>query len=340
MAVTQRDVAARAGVTKIVVSHVLHNRASTVRVSEATAERVRQAAEELGYKCNVWARNFRKQQTNTIGVLHGVGFSRPRFDSGSRYFAALMDGIIDGAFEHGYSVTLCPQLLGEKPLEAISDGRFDGLVWYSNSPSDVSRKILSDADVPLVVIHTPVKELDDLHPCVLCDNDHGIGLAVEHLVMLGHKDIAYALDVHPINSEAMERRDAFIKHMARFGLPRTQNDVLALQFASNGVGEYLKSPRHTAIIAYHDGLAAEFIARAPEYGLIVPRDLSIVGFDSTAFCRELRPALTSIYQPLTAMGRKAIDLLVPVIRGEAGRMEESILPCRLDIRESTAPPSR
>jgi len=128
MPVTMKDVAARAGVTPTVVSHVLHNRAATVRVSEATAVRVRQAAKDLGYRLNIVARNFRAGQTFMIGVLHGVGFDRSRLGDHSRYLASLFDGIIDGAFEHGYAVTLCPKLLGNHPEDAMADGRFDGLI--------------------------------------------------------------------------------------------------------------------------------------------------------------------------------------------------------------------
>src|SRR5258708_1933147 len=136
MPVTLRDVASKAGVSPVVVSRVLQNKAKAIRVSEATAERVREAALELGYRCNVFARNFRAQQTFTLGVLHGTGFARPRFDSGSRYFGALVDGLIDGAFRQGYSVTFCPKLLSQTPEDAMCDGRFDGLIWYSSVSSD------------------------------------------------------------------------------------------------------------------------------------------------------------------------------------------------------------
>ncbi len=251
-----------------------------------------------------------------------------------------MDGIVDGVFDHGYSLTLCPQLLGERPLDAISDGRFDGLVWYSSQPTAMSRKILADSDVPLVVIHSRLQDVDDLHPCVICDNEQGIGLAVEHLVELGHREIGFAIEVNPTTTEELERQRAFFKHMERVGYPRTDRDLIEVQPNGDGISDYLRAPRHTAIIAYHDGLAGLFLLQAPEHGLTIPQDLSIVGFDSTSFCREMRPSLTSVHQPLQEMGKKAIELLIPLINGEADRIEEAVLPCRLDIRESTATPKR
>ena len=80
MPVTLKDGAARAGVSPTVVSHVLHKKANSIRVSDATAVRVKQAATDLGYRLNVMGRNFRERQTMMIGVLHGIGFPRPIFD--------------------------------------------------------------------------------------------------------------------------------------------------------------------------------------------------------------------------------------------------------------------
>jgi LacI family transcriptional regulator len=335
MAVTVREVAARAGVSRVVVSHVLHNKASTIRVSEATAERVRLAAAELGYRVNVWARNFRKQQTRTIGILHGVGFGRPRFDAGSRYFSALMDGIVEGAFKHGYSITLCPQLLSQSPEDAMSDGRFDGLVWYSNVPSEENRRMLLDCSVPLVVVH-PQDLKDKPIPSVMCDNNQGIGLALDHLVGLGHKRVGFATELRHETTETLIRLRSFHAQMAARGLKSSEEDVIELRTAPSVVERYLASKMpHSALVCTSDAVASQFILRAPEHGVNIPQDLSIVGFDSTSFCDELRPGLTSVSQPLFCMGERAIDQLVRVINDDWSGPLEVVFPCGLDIRGST-----
>jgi len=337
MSVTLRDVAARAGVSPVVVSRVLHNKAQSIRVSEATAERVRLAATELGYRCNVAARNFRAQQTMTIGILHGSGFARPKLNEGSRYFACLMDGLIEGAFRSGYSLTLCPQLLSETPEHAMSDGRFDGLVWYSSVSSDANLGALSRCDVPLVLIHARTAQFGNRHPAVLCDNEQGIRLAVEHLVGLGHRRIAFAMDVSPLNLESLDRLAVFRRHCALHGIETTDGDVLEVGWDRREVDNYFRAGmHHTALIAHNDGLAAEFLNRAHAFEIDVPGQLSIIGFDSTSFCEELRPRLTSISQPLREMGECAIDLLVRSLQGDAGELVDHIFPCGLDIRGSTA----
>jgi LacI family transcriptional regulator len=327
-----REVAAKAGVTPTVVSRVLHNKATSIRVSEATAERVRQAAKDLGYRVNVMARNFRERQTMMIGVLHGVGFARNEFNGRSRYFAALMDGIVEGAFDHGYSVTLCPKLLGSTPEDAMADGRFDGLVWYSTQPSEENHRLIDGCTVPLVLIHTPAQVFEERFPSVACNNDQGIGLAVDHLVGLGHRRIAFA---HDFFGEMSFRLEAFHGHMARHGLPVQASDVIESR-APEDVAKYLSAgPRHTAIVGAHDGIAADFIEIAPKFDVRIPEDLSIVGFDSTSYCNELRPSLTSVFQPLAIMGRCAAEMLVKRINGETIHHSQVIFPCDLDVRGST-----
>lgn len=336
MPVTLKDVALLANVTPPVVSRVLHNKSTSVRVSAATAERVRQAAEQLGYRVNVMARNFRARQTKTIGVLNGQGLERPVFAKGPRYFATLMDGIVEGAFRHGFSVTLCPQLLGEHPEEGISDGRFDGLIWYSIESSPETIEVLQRCSVPLVIVHAHAPAFIDLYPTVICNNRQGVGLAIDHLIELGHQKIGFAIEGDAMNVESMERLEGYKLHMARHGLQVLEEDVIDVYRDRKRLHSYLAGePLHTAVIVHADGLASEFILTAPEYGVRIPDDLSIVGFDSTGFCDELRPSLTSISQPLFDIGWRAAEQLMRCIGGEACDPLELVLPCGLDVRGST-----
>jgi LacI family transcriptional regulator len=337
MSVTLKDVAKLAQVSPIVVSRVLHNKANGVRVSDATAERVRQAAVDLNYKVNIWARNFRAQQTLMIGVLNGMGLDRPRFNDGPRYFATLMDGIVEGAFRHAYSVALCPQLLGVDPSEAVTDGRFDGLVWYSITPTDANRATLAACRVPVVIVHARSSHYGGKHPTLICDNFQGIGLAVDHLYELGHRKIGFAIEGDAMNVESDARLGAFKSHMARLGLPLSNSDIIDVHKDRQALRDYLAAkPRHTAVIVHADGLAADFIRTAPKFGVSVPGDLSVIGFDSTEFCEELRPTLTSVSQPLFDMGARAVDLLMQAISNPLTEPLELVLPCGLDVRESTA----
>ncbi|RYG28510.1 LacI family transcriptional regulator, partial [bacterium] len=123
MPVTIRDVARAAGVSAMSVSKVLHGRGSNVRVSEETASHIRKTAEELHYRPNALARSFRQGRTHSIGMVWDTA---PDLSGEVRYFSDMLDSIVKAAFAKGYSVTLCPTLVGDGANEAQADGRFDG----------------------------------------------------------------------------------------------------------------------------------------------------------------------------------------------------------------------
>ena len=334
LAVTLRDVAAKARVSPIVVSRVLHNKALSINVTEATAERVRVAAKELGYRRNISAINFRAKQTMAIGVFHGAGRPTPSFEGGSNYFGALMDGFVAGAFANDYAVTLCPKLLGHAPDDALSDGRFDGLVLYSTDSTEANAQMLQRCTVPLVLVHTKASEFGCSVPSIVCDNYQGIALAIDHLVGLGHRKIAFAQDPWLLSTEIRDRHNAFLALSEERGLPVGPPDIVTVDADGENFTE-LFSGSYTAVIACHDALAGRILAAATERNVAVPDDLSLVGFDSTSYCNELRPALTSVSQPLQQMGARAIELLVAFIRGEIQGPAELTYPCGLDIRGTT-----
>lgn len=333
MAVTLRDVAALAKVSPVVVSRVLHNKALAINVTEATAERVRVAALELGYRRNVSAVSFRTKQTMTIGVLHGAGMVMPRFEGGSKYFSALMDGFVAGAFANDYSVTLCPKLLGPSPDDAMSDGRFDGLVLYSTDLTEENLWSLQRCSVPLVLVHSKSSEFGGKVPSVVCDNFQGIGLAMDHLIDLGHSRIAFAQDPWLLSTEIRDRRAAYLSIAEKSGLPVGIEDVITIE-SDEMLVDLVKGP-YTAIIAWNETLAGRILTTAGEVGIGVPGDLSVVGFDSTSYCDVLRPALTSVSQPLFQIGVRAIELLVAYMRGEISGLVELTYPCGFDVRGST-----
>jgi DNA-binding LacI/PurR family transcriptional regulator len=321
---------------------VLNNRESTVRVSPETAERIRQTAQQLGYRVNVLARNFRDRHTRTIGVLNGRGMARPTFAKGPRYFATLMDGIVEGAFRRDYSVTLCPKLLGENPEMGV-DGRFDGLVWYSVSPTDENREVLSRFSIPIVIVHAHASDFGYRYPAIIANNRHGLGLAVEHLFELGHRRIGFVIEGDALNVESLERLEAFKHHLSEHGLTFDKDrDLIDVHANREEMHRYLSATElpHTAVIVHADGLASEFVVAAQKHRWKLPDELSVVGFDSTDFCNETSPALTSISQPLFDIGGLAVERLLKLIDGQTCDPLELTLPCGLDIRGSTTIPHR
>ena len=335
MAVTMRDVAAKAGVTPTVVSRVLHNKAASVRVSKATAERVRCIAKEMNYRVNVTARNFRDQQTMMIGILHGVGFDRQSLSLGSRYFGCLVDGIIERAFHYGYSVTFCPALMGNDPEQAVSDGRFDGLIWYSTDLTEANTQLITNCRSPLVVIHASESDFEGKISSIICDNFDGLNQAVDHLQSLGHERIGFVLEKKDSFSEAKVRAGIFEQVMKGRGLPFDSESIIYAETDWSGLEKNLKVTKCTAVVTSSETVASQVVRVAREHGIDIPNDLSVVGFDSTEFCDGLSPKLTAINQPLTRMGSAAVDLLIGQINDLPLHQKHLVIPCGFDIREST-----
>jgi LacI family transcriptional regulator len=336
MAVTMRDVAARAGVTPTVVSRVLHNKASTVRVSAATAERVRTIAKEMRYRVNVTARNFRDQQTLMIGILHGLGFERQRLSEGSRYFACLVDGIIDRTFHYGYSVTFCPALMGDNPGQALSDGRFDGLIWYSTDLTKQNTDLIQNCISPLVVIHATENDFEGKVSSVICDNYGGLSLAIDHLVGYGHEKIGFVLEKRETFSEAIERSRIFGQILKERKLPFSQESIIFAEDDRSGLLASLRDGNCSAVIASSETLAADILRVAAEERIAVPDRLSVIGFDSTEYCDGLTPKLSAISQPLQRIGSAAVDLLMAQINDLPLENNHLVIPCGFDIRQSTS----
>lgn len=333
MSVTIRDVAKAAGVSPMSVSKVLHGRGRNVRVSEETAAVIRRVAAELDYRPNVLARNFRQRRTRGIGLIFETV---PVMTGPNRYFSDLIDGVTTAAFEVGYSVTLCSSLLGDNALASVSDGRFDGLLWCRNEQNWPLLEAIDRSSAPVVVLHEPPTGREDAMNHVVWDNARAVQMAVSHLVTLGHQRIAFLDDfAHRGNTECVLRRQAFERIITERNL---DGEHLAW---SNELAEledwHQKSDRSTAIVVWNESTAVTLLQRARALGISIPQDFSVIAFDSTFQCELTEPRLTGVHQPLTEMAREATRLLLQLIESPAQKPQHIVFPCRLDVRESTAP---
>jgi len=319
------------------VSKVLHDRGSTVRVGAETAEIIRKVALELRYQPNRLARSFRQQKTNTIGL---VSYHMGRIGDIDGYLAAFLNGVMRATFQSGYGLTICPHLTKLSDDGKINDGRFDGLLWCKPNYSVQSAESIERSEIPIVMMHAP----DGLAPNVprfCCDNPLGLKLAVDHLVELGHTKIAYVMDTfNEWTAEGKVRIDSFHVSMKAHGLETSQDDILFWSMGCSELGQFVqRTNRHTALITFGEALAVAVLDEARKIGVSIPRDLSVVGFDSTTFCETTRPRLTAVSQPIEQMAFDATNALISYIEVEQYPSRLFTYPCGLDIRESTARPT-
>lgn len=246
---------------------------------------------------------------------------------------------MNATLQSEYGLTICPNLTKSSANGVVNDGRFDGLLWCKPDYTDHSAESFQRSEIPIVLMHAPVGAGPEV-PRFCCDNDLGLKLAVDHLVELGHRRIAFVVD--PINettSEGRARVAAFYSAMEAQMLPVFDSDVLHWKIdfpelatmREHGLG-------HTALIVFSERQAVFILKEAEKLGISVPVELSIVGYDSTAFCDTTRPRLTAISQPIEQMAFDATNLLISYIEAEQYPSRSFIYPCGFDIRESTARP--
>jgi LacI family transcriptional regulator len=338
MAVTIREVAKAAGVSTAAVSKVLHGRGNSVRVSDVRAVQIREIAEQLNYRPNVLARNLRTQRTHTVGLIFENFGS---FAAGPLYYMHLLEGVGSVLFKNHYRLTILPELLHDDILGSLGDGQLEGVVWCKLTRDAETLQLIHDCPIPIVAMNAPAPAEPTDAVFVACDNASGIRLAVEHLAKLGHRKIAFAHEIQELTSpDCLERRDAFQASAKELmGQEPNPADVLAWDWHLPEFAGWWKSdPGYTAIICWSERTAGTLINRATEAGLKLPEDLSIVGFDSTAYCETTTPRLTSVSQPISAMARYATETLLNLIQGKRPENFSLTFPCGLDVRDSTTCP--
>jgi LacI family transcriptional regulator len=337
--VTIIDVARVAGVSKSTVANVLNSQPG-VPIQAVTRQRVLDAVEKLGYRRNALAAAFSSGRTNTIGILlpqhHQDATSRVYRQFGQELFTA----VFNAACEVDLRVTSIPNLERDSNIEALNDRRVDGLIIASMR----SRQMVSaiyDSGIPCVEISSGYGD-HLVHP----DNEGGAEQAIAHLVSLGHRRIAHYRG--PLGDYyASDRRcEGFIAACGNNGLD-TKDCPILLSRAE--VAMHLDLPlgrRPTAIFSFNDSQANDVYDMAASRGLLVPKDLSIVGFDNSLIAELIRPGLTTIDNALDGQARGAIAQLQILWQHESSsaadtdasglrRIGPLRIPTRLIVRGST-----
>jgi len=324
------DVAARAGVSKSLVSLVMRD---SPRVGERSRDAVLKAAGELGYRPNAVARSLVRQSSGVFGCILS--------DLHNPFFADVADGIEEAAVAVGYRALLSAGFLDPKreatAVDTLLELQADGLIMLG--PMMGMGAIEASArHIPVVVVghKTKARTMDSVRN----DDEAGAEAVVDHLVALGHQRIAH---IHAGSvGGSRGRRRGYEAAMTRHGLSGHIRSVRGAfteaggQSAMQVVIENCDLP--TAVFVANDFAAMGALAALDAAGIRVPEDVSIVGYDDIITSHSPRVALTTVAQPSVEMGRTAVNLLIE--RSEQGRAEPRhiVLAPRLVVRGTTAGP--
>lgn len=336
-ATTLRQVADLAEVSTATVARVLQGSA---RVSEGTRARVQAVLEATGYRHNAVASGLRRQRTSTIGhILHAT--------SPNPFYAGVALGLQQEAALHGYQVLLANSQDAASEaaaVEAFLARRVDALVFTTAvNAQNVATAV--QAGVPVVQVE---RRISPDAETVVVDNTVGSRAATQHLVDLGHEQIAF-IGARPAGTAIGptvedERLEGYLAVMADAGLePREllgEHDDQAGGVGYRALGRtYLRKlledgPVPTAVFAASDTLAAGVLQALYELDLRVPQDMSVVGFDDTV-AAHLCPPLSTVALPTQELGRRALRRAV----GDPGGSADPLV-AQFVLRGSTARPRR
>jgi DNA-binding LacI/PurR family transcriptional regulator len=326
---TLEDVARLAGVSRALASLVIRD---SPKVSERSRRGVLAAAERLGYRPNLMARNLASRRTMTIGVLLN--------DLNNPFFAEVADGIMQAADRSDFRVLFSTgrrrPALEAQAVEAFLELRVEGIILVSPRLS-IGPIEAAAHDVPLVVVCRTLrsKRVDTVNN----DEYAGASLAIEHLVGLGHEKIVHIDGGRGAGSAP--RRAGYRRAMRDLGLAdrvRTVGGDFTELSGARAVSALLTSEdRPTAIFAANDLSATGALDQLDEEGLRVPEDISLVGYDNIGLAAMHHISLTTIDQPRSEMGRLALQTLLERIdRSRAETVAHAVSPS-LVIRRTTAP---
>ena len=299
-------------------------------VSDAKRQAVLAAAAELGYRPNAVARSLVRRRTNMLGVMLS--------DFHNTFFADVLDGIQSRAGEDGYRALVNTghrTAAGEaEAIDALLELRTDGLILAAPVlPADPIVGAARTVPVVLVSRALPGGSIDS----VTSDDAAGAGLAVDHLVSLGHRHIAHIDGGNGAGADG--RRSGYLDAMKRHGLAK-QARLAAGSYTEEGgaagVAELLEGgPRPTAIFVANDLAAVGALDTLGRMGLSVPGDISLVGYDNTSLAALRHIDLTTVEQPRREMGRTAAMLLLERLERRRTAARRVVMPPTLVVRGST-----
>ena len=329
------DVAQLARVSTATVSRALMQPG---KVKPATAARIRQAVETLGYVAHGAARALASRRTHTVGAVI------PTLDNA--IFANTAHALQRALDDAGYTLLLASHEFDAeveaRVTQALIERGVDGLVLLGTTHHPNVLRMLDTHQIPYVL--TWALDASGRHPCVGFDNRAAANRIAGHLLELGHREFAMISGVTAGNERAAERLEGVRQALAARGIALAPGRVVekpyTLSAGREGLREVLRGTQPpTAVICGNDVLAIGALAECQAQGLAVPRELSVTGFDDMEIAAMVTPPLTTVHFPTAELGTYAARHLLARLAGREVEMCTE-LPVELVVRGSTAPPAK
>ena len=332
--ITSQDVADLANVSRTTVSLVLNN-VDGANIPQSTREKVYQAVQELGYVPNASARALASQRAQAIGL---VMTRSPAHIASDAFLPKIIAGLLEEIKEQQFRLLI--EIVEDDHQDAyvkLSQAKhIDGMIILTPNIADNRIKQLQKLGIPTVLFGAlPGHDL----PYVQIDNHSAAKAATQHLLDLGHKEIAFITNAHPSYSSAQDRFAGYQDALSEAGVP-INDDLIEYGDFSPGSGfEAMQKiiSKHnpfTAVFVASDNVALGVKSALSKAGMTIPDDVSMVGFDDLPWSAYTNPPLTTVHLPAHEMAAKASQLLLDIIQGNQLEEKGIILETNLIIRQS------
>jgi DNA-binding LacI/PurR family transcriptional regulator len=349
-AVTMREVATQSGFSPATVSIVLNNAPLARYIAPATKKRIEEVARKLGYRPNAMARFLRSKRSHSVGVMF--------FDITDPFCTMVLRGIENALYQASYVPIFADahnqRNRFERYLEMLLERHVEALIVVANWLF-VDIQLLGDLSKRNIPAATIGWELPgNTISSVMVDNETGARLALEHLYQLGHRKIAFLrgpkmlIDSGPrwrgiqkfAQSAGLEIDASLVQQ-----LPESLDPNSSFESGFRFVEEWLqKKKKFTALMAFDDLAALGAIRALTKVGVKVPEQCSVTGFDDVALSALAHPSLTTVRQPMEAMGGLAVNIIMEGINAALEKREWNIVSHKMNpelvIRDSTRAVSR
>ncbi|WP_027094178.1 LacI family DNA-binding transcriptional regulator [Cohnella thermotolerans] len=339
--ITIYDIAKEAGVSSATVSRVLNN---TAPVKASTRAKINAIIEKHQFQPNALARSLLKRETGTIAIIMP--------DITNPFFPEVFRGAENEARKKGHTFFLCNSAgdysRESEYLSVLREKRVDGIIFLggrinlAQCPPELAQEMIElSRHVPIVLVNGNIPKSG--LPRVFTDEAKGAELATQHLIDLGHRNVAFLGGLEPFSTTTAKVK-GFRATLRRNGIPYRPNSVLYGGFSITD-GKTLMSrllgmeDRPSAVFCVNDFTAIGAIKAAMEHGLRIPEDISIVGFDDTLLANAVVPELTTVTQNANELGALSVELLHRLITKDKARKPIALEP-RLIVRKSTGPANR
>ncbi|UFJ42634.1 LacI family transcriptional regulator [Brevibacillus humidisoli] len=316
MKITIKEIAEMAGVSRATVSKILNDYED---VSESTRKKVMDIIEQTGYRPTYTAHTLATKKSNLIGVIYAgkinASFNHPFFIEVVNSFKKTIGGL-------GYDLLFFSNekfTKGEEDyLARCRYYQVDGCILINGDDIQSSILELEQSEIPCIGVDLQLTGENSGY--IMTDNHKASAKAVEHLYLLGHRDIAY-ISGTPSSTIGNIRKEGYIHSLQTYGIPQREEWITYGDFYEESgyraMQQLLQGERvPTAVFAASDQMAFGAIRAIREKGLSIPQDIAIIGCDDLDACRYVDPPLTTVRQDKARIGKLAARLLEDLINGE------------------------